>query len=182
MRAAGGAALGLITSTTLAQEAPPPPCAADGAPLFEDYAVARSDTAERPTLQPTNAFARRYATLLGEGLRDQPVDFAGHHAMVTWGCGTSCLDGGWVDLRSGEATPLPFMLDSFGLFDLDDPLRYRSDSRLLVMLGFPTETREGPNAQYHELRDGTLYLLCEAAWTQEAADRLGERWGGLSFD
>lgn len=149
------------------------PCAQDLPPRFEDFPAEPAGTATRPALKLSNAFAREYRTSLREGLAHWPVDFAGHYVMVTHGCGTTCMTGGWVDAISGEATPLPVILDSFGPFEIDDPLLFRLDSRLLVTLGSAAGDETRPQASYYEWTGAELRPVCTRILTADEARSLG---------
>ena len=144
--------LGLVLSVLLnaaaasAADVPSRPCDPAALPQYADFAVA-PETISRPApLKRNSAFARKYRTRLGEGLRNLSVNFAGHYVMITWSCGSTCLDGGMVDARNGEAAALPFLLDSFGGSEIDiaDPLLFRTDSRLVIMLGMLREEDQMP--------------------------------------
>lgn len=166
-----GLALSLILAVApvRAAEVPERPCDADAMPRHADFAVVPEALPTPPALIETNSFAHRYRTRLTEGLRDLPVNFAGHYVMVTWGCGTTCLDGGMVDARSGEATALPFLLDSFGSFEveIDDPLLFSADSRLVIMLGRLRAVDEIPRQYFFEWVGDKLEPLCHAPVTHE---------------
>lgn len=153
----------------MAAEVPGRPCDPAAPPQYADFAVTPEPLPTHPALKLDNAFARKYRTRLDEGLRDLPVNFAGHYVMVTWGCGTTCLDGGMVDARTGEAAALPFPLDSFGSFEVDiaDPLLYRADSRLIVMLGMLREEDEIPRQYFYEWAGERLVPLCHAPIAHE---------------
>jgi hypothetical protein len=127
------------------------------APKFADYPAppprpfkpAKADT------RPRDAHAFR--TALGEAAKQGP-NFAGRYTIAGWGCGTSCLDWGVIDERTGKVTfdrgrrvtqNLASEWKSNGEaiarfhaqgtnpdFDL---LAFRKDSALLVVLGAPGE-------------------------------------------
>ncbi len=71
----------------------------------------------------TTMGARKYRTVIEEGALAGP-NFAGHFAVVTWGCGTMCQAHAIVDVRSGRITMVPFPT-AYGV-------DYRLDSDLLV--------------------------------------------------
>ena len=163
----------LWASAASAADVPSRSCDPAASPQYADFAVAPETIDTRPALKLNNAFAREYRTSLREALRDRPVDFAGHYVMVTHGCGTTCMTGGWVDAISGEATPLPVILDTFGPFEIDDPLLFRLDSRLLVTLGAARGDEERPEAGYYEWTGTELRPLCTRRLTEEEAMSLG---------
>ena len=71
-------------------------------PRFEDFPVvqkfqgqpARVDLSSHPN-------ARTFRTRLREGAQKGP-NFAGHYALVGWGCGNECGESLIVDLRAGK--------------------------------------------------------------------------------
>ncbi|MBZ0262438.1 MAG: hypothetical protein K8F90_17775 [Hyphomicrobiales bacterium] len=156
----------LAAAPALAAPVPSQPCDVAALPRHVDFAVTPQTRLKKAALKRNNRFARKYRTRLDEGLRDLPVNFAGHYVMVTWGCGTTCLDGGMVDARTGEASALPFPLDSFGSFEVDiaDPLLTRADSRLVIMLGMLREEDETPRQYFYEWTGGKLKPLCHAIY------------------
>lgn len=160
----------LTTSSALAADIPAAPCAPAAPPRYEDFAAAPETIVERPALKRDTAFAREYRTRLSEGLRELPINFAGHYVMVTFGCGSTCLYGGMVDARTGEATALPFLVDSFGSdkVDIDDPLLYRADSRLVIILGMLRDEDEIPRQYFFEWTNETLTPLCHAPITEKS--------------
>ena len=166
-----GLSLFLAVAPALAAEVPDQPCSPVALPRYADFAVTPETLPTRPALKRNNRFSRKYRTRLGEGLRDLPVNFAGHYVMVTWGCGTTCLDGGMVDARTGQATALPFLLDSFASLEVDiaDPLLYRADSRLVVMLGMLREEDAIPRQYFYQWTHGRLKPLCHAPIAEKAS-------------
>jgi hypothetical protein len=114
-------------------------------PKFEDFpAPAESPAKPAPVDVTSDAEAGRN--------RDQVVtdaaagpDFAGHMTMIGWDCGSACLDWGVADARSGR---LAFDAEwrKVTAHHVADPadgeaqpsffnLRYRLDSRLLIVMG-----------------------------------------------
>src|SRR5579872_5010248 len=69
-------------------------------PRFKDFPapVAAPVKPARPRL--TSADGRAFRTVLRDGAARGP-NFAGHYAVVVWGCGSSCADMAIVDTRSG---------------------------------------------------------------------------------
>jgi Ankyrin repeats (many copies) len=78
------------------------------APAFTDFPARRIHKGAPAKVDLTsNPLAREYRTRLREGARQGP-NFAGHYAMVSWGCGTSCQVYALVDSLSGK------VYDGFG--------------------------------------------------------------------
>lgn len=160
----------LLTSPSVAWSAP---CAVGNEPRFEDYPAVPAVVERRAKLKLNSAFARKYRTALREGLRDYPVEFAGRYVVVTFGCGTTCMFGGWVDTQTGEAFGMPGILDTFGPFGVETPLVFRADSRLVITLGAATTDASQPEASYHEWTGVKLVPICTRILTTEEAELLG---------
>jgi hypothetical protein len=121
-------------------------------PRFEAYAV--PDTALR-RLQPapvdfaSAAYGGMYRTRLRDGAAAGP-NFAGHHTVVLWGCGTGCQVVAVVDARTGQLSH-ETLLTAGGV-------QYRRDSRLLFA-DAPTPEQPPDCAScgtpaFYEWRDG----------------------------
>jgi hypothetical protein len=67
-----------------------------------------------------------YRTRIREGVKDG-VNFAGHYALVLFGCGTFCIGGYLIDIRSGRISDFPLGGEENYALSLD----YRPNSRLL---------------------------------------------------
>ena len=102
--------------------------------------------------------ARRYRTMLREGAK-RGVNFAGHYTVAQWGCGTSCMQAAIIDAKTG-AVFFPEELNGFGVWfwdanddtRLDDALRFKPNSRLMVMSGYP-----GSEGNRDEPKSGLYY-------------------------
>jgi hypothetical protein len=76
--------------------------------------------------------------LTGSELQSPGPNFAGHYALVTWGCGSPCLMGAFVDLKTGRIFPPPYHGPGRSYFHvpwafpMEPPLSFRLDSRLLI--------------------------------------------------
>ena len=112
-----------------------------------------------------------YRTVLGQGAAKGP-NFAGHYTVVAWGCGSSCTSFAIVDSLTGRVI---FPQEISGIngthfgSDSDDfeseaktgywGLRFRLDSKLLVLVGAINEDEKKEGASYYLLEDGRLRLL-----------------------
>lgn len=126
-------------------------------PRFVEFPAARGRpyTPAVPVLG--SARARRFRTVLRDGAAARP-NFAGHFTVVAWGCGASCTTAAIVDARTGNVS-FPDALRAISAVHVADPadplvsgynsLRFRRDSRLLIVLGAPGED---------DARDGVSYL------------------------
>lgn len=67
--------------------------------------------------------ARMFKTRLREGMK-QGVNFAGEYVVVSWGCGSSCVENAIVNAKTGKVCD---WFESCG----DD--HFRKDSRLIIL-------------------------------------------------
>jgi hypothetical protein len=95
------------------------------APAFSSYPAGRIYTGVKvaPRLRPGTA-AWRYRTVIREGYKNNPVNFAGNYVVLSWGCGSPCQAYAIVDARTGKVFFSEFQT-SFGA-------AFHPDSRLFV--------------------------------------------------
>jgi hypothetical protein len=138
------------------------------APAFGHFKVeSLSDARPAPVDLKSHPLARRYRTILRAGALKGP-NFAGHYTVVGWGCGSSCVQFAVVDARNGAVFfPRAFQsvsglhVNSEG-FEPDAArdgywgLRYRLDSRLLIVLGALDERSDQEGATYFSFEDGAF--------------------------
>ena len=122
------------------------------APRFDDYPA---QPYHGPNATPdvrSHKRSRTYRTQL-RNWASEKANFAGHYIVATWGCGTSCTQVALIDARTGKVHhPAGIRTNSIvdvhgDLLDTEGPLsprradfgamRYRADSRLLVVIGMP---------------------------------------------
>ena len=106
----------------------------------------------------SHGMARMYRTSIREQLHEQGINFAGHYTIAVMGCGTGCSITAIVDARNGNAY-FPRELNGWnvdpGVYDLaddEDVRTFRTDSRLLKIMGVPrlgAAERWGPGGIYY---------------------------------
>lgn len=156
------------------------------APLFEDFRVEPVSEGRPAAVNlKSHPLARRYMTVLRAGAQKGP-NFAGHYTVVGWGCGSSCIRLAVIDTRNG-AVFVPEAFDSVsgvrvnslgfepaGARDGYWGLRYRVDSRLLIVLGALDGSAD---------REGATYLSFErGAFRQVATTYVKKRPCGSNTD
>ena len=104
-----------------------------------------------------------WRTRLREAAARRP-DFAGHYVLASWGCGTECVMGAAVDVRSGHVVRLPGSLccwfsDGQATPEDVEPMRYRLNSRLLVLTGRRNERDGDAGTHYYAMENGRLVHL-----------------------
>lgn len=137
-------------------------------PAFRDFPAAPSAGAAPARLQLTTPAARRFRTLLRDGVARGP-NFAGPYSVVVWGCGSSCSDLAIVDNRTGRVHFDPSVRDISGETVGDEPgpaaqpafssARFQLGSRLLVIVGMPNEDDARDGVAYYDWTGSRLKLL-----------------------
>ena len=138
------------------------------APRFDAY-PAPAYHGQRARLQVRGA-DRMYRTRLRWAYQ-APVNFAGHYVLARWGCGYSCVTVRIIDVRSGKVLPTQGLgsvdfhrvsndvLEPSSALPEDGPLKFRANSRLLVVLGAPEEDDARHGIAYYVLEGERLRLL-----------------------
>ncbi|MEK6335565.1 MAG: hypothetical protein AABM67_11495 [Acidobacteriota bacterium] len=129
-------------------------------PKFADYPVNERFQRKTPPVVLSGE-ARMFHTRLRDAARGKP-NFAGHYIVVTWGCGTECIEGAIIDARSGRVFMLPFSLCCWAPGTVDDnfkPVDFRLNSSLIVLTGERDE-RDGDYAtRYYRYQNNRLALV-----------------------
>ena len=93
-------------------------------PSFAGYRVRERFRGRPAPVDLSSQGARYFRTRLREGARKGP-NFAGHYTVVTWGCGSDCVDISIVDAKTGKVWFAPFT----GAIGVE----FHRDSRLFVV-------------------------------------------------
>jgi hypothetical protein len=133
------------------------------APDFAQYAALERLTSEvAPVDLNSSSLARRFRTVLRQGATEGP-NFAGIYTVVGWGCGSSCVSFAIINNKTGKVIA-PSGINSVSGVELhaDDfephtnskywGLRFKLDSKLLIVVGAINED---------EKREGAFYYLLE---------------------
>lgn len=127
-------------------------------PRYEDFPVSKIFRGKpaRPLLA-RNPQARNFRTRLKEGALKGP-NFAGHYTIVTWGCGSGCQQLAIIDAQTGRVYfPKALSTAIYSMMTTPDEagLKYRLNSKLLVLVGWPNEDADTENLA------GTFYYKWE---------------------
>jgi len=133
------------------------------APLFNQYPARPYAGRNAAVRWRDSAFARMYRTTLRDFGALQP-NFAGHYILASWGCGTDCSRIAIIDALTGKVTVpegVSFNVAANVHDNLQDEgmLRYRADSRLLVLVGMPQEDTRRRGISYYVWTPPKLKLL-----------------------
>jgi len=144
---------------------------AESNPRFEDYPADKVFYG-KPTkiIWPGDFDARDPSSdrvvFAAESAIQKKPNFAGHYAIVQYGCGTNCA--GLVDLESGAVLDNPPYTTIESNFDSKEGvsykgIRFRTRSRLLVASGcFDWDNPDGSGkcgTKYFEFKNGRFLLL-----------------------
>ncbi len=138
-----------------------------GVPDFNRYRVSVEKARARSIDFRNSPGAGSFRTRLTAALREG-VNFAGHYILTGWGCGTGCIYGAIIDARTGRVYfPQPLGGMASGTTDdggyAEEPLRYRKNSRLLIINGVPGTPEGRPELSmgeyFYEWRNNRLRLL-----------------------
>jgi len=136
------------------------------APHFEDFKVsAELKRAPAPVILSSSE-DREFRTQLRKGAAHGP-NFAGHYTVVVWGCGSSCTDWAIVDATSGRVTFLADLRAISGTHVISEKsdtaeywgLRFRADSRLIIVVGAPNEDQGREGIAYYSWNGRSVDLL-----------------------
>jgi hypothetical protein len=109
-------------------------------PRPEDYPVDTVFTGTPAAPKFATPGQRRFRPVIRDGAQ-KGANFAGHYAIVEWGCGTACVqiavvDLQWGDIYEGPFGALPKGTLYLGTNDDNNPgISYHRDSSLLVVRG-----------------------------------------------
>jgi hypothetical protein len=132
------------------------------APRFEDYPAKPYHGRNAAPDVRSHPDSRMFRTRLKAWAKEKP-NFAGHYILATWGCGTDCTQISIIDARTGKiffpsgaranaAVNVHHDLlgggDIFQLWHGSGAVRYRADSRLLVLIGMPEESVKNRGISY----------------------------------
>jgi hypothetical protein len=134
-------------------------------PRYEDFPVPKvfKGKPAQPLISG-NPQARTFRTRLREGALKGP-NFAGHYTIVTWGCGTACQQLSIIDAQTGRVYfPKALSTLTYNLVENMDEagIKYRLNSKLLVLVGSPGEAAESENMVgtfYYKWENNDLKLI-----------------------
>lgn len=134
-------------------------------PQYTAFGVQDSFTGAPVAPKLTTKFQRGFRSQIMSQAKAKP-DFAGHYHIVSWGCGTECVQFAIVDSASGAVFDPPFQTVAWGgkaRFRVTEGIHYRTDSRLLTIAGCPNEERSKCGTYYFEWDGAQLKELSRIA-------------------
>ena len=82
-------------------------------PRFEDYAAVRNWSGKAAPLNLVLPSERMFKTRLAKAA-SETANFADHYRFTSWGCGSNCAAGAFVDLETGQVIPPPLTSGTSG--------------------------------------------------------------------
>lgn len=138
-------------------------------PAFDHYPAKRVSGQSSKVDLASHSLAHRYRTVLRTQAREG-ANFAGHFTIAGWGCGSSCVQFAIIDATTGKVY-FPPNIASVSTVHVSEAatepepifngLRYRANSRLLIVLGALNDNQSREGIAYYE-------------WTGNALKRI--RW------
>jgi len=138
------------------------------APRFENYPATIYLGPLAPTHWRSSAESRLFRTQIKEWGKERP-NFAGHYTLAKWGCGTDCTMFAFIDARTGKvyfdhiatnvAVNVHQDLLPGGDWHGSGALRFKADSRLLVLIGMPNEDPKLRGISFYEWTGQRLKLV-----------------------
>jgi hypothetical protein len=132
---------------------------------FENFPGPAAGTSRIASPRLDSPYARLYRTAIRQQTAKGP-NFAGHFAVVGWGCGSSCSDWAIVDTHSGRVyfdsrlhAVSTVQAESSDEHDNQFPTYFSLSSRLLVIVGAPNEDESRDGVAFYEWTGSTLKLL-----------------------
>jgi hypothetical protein len=130
------------------------------APRFKDYpAKIFSGKNAAPNLR-SDSKTKMYRSRLAQWAKEKP-NFAGHYILAYWGCGTDCTQIAIIDAKTGKiyhptgitanvAVNVHYELLKDGDFwHGSGAIKFRPDSRLLILIGIPEERTKDRGISYY---------------------------------
>jgi len=125
-------------------------------PRYEDYPATEPYAGKNVPLQ-LGKDDREFRTRLRSASALKP-NFDGHYILTAWGCGAECLMGAVIDANTGRVIWFPHTICCWPA-DVDKPIKYRLNSRLIVLIGTRNEKEGDEGTHYYEFRDGKFILI-----------------------
>jgi len=137
------------------------------APMFEKFPARIFVGRNASPILHGDATTRMFRSRLTQWAKESP-NFAGHYILATWGCGTDCTQISIIDARSGRIFHPPgvttnvavnvhrSLLEGGDLWHAGGAIKFKPDSRLLVLIGMPEERVENRGVSYYVWENNKL--------------------------
>ncbi|MDC8771717.1 hypothetical protein [Roseateles albus] len=138
------------------------------APMFEKFPAEVFAGSNAAPILHGDPKTRMFRSRLARWAKERP-NFAGHYILATWGCGTECTQISIIDALTGRIYHPPgvstnvavnvheSLLEGGGdLWHAAGAIKFKPDSRLLILIGMPEERVENRGVSYYVLENNKL--------------------------
>lgn len=128
-------------------------------PQFKDYPAGAVYKGKNAPVKLTRA-DRMFRTRLTFASKQKP-NFAGHYVLTYWGCGTECLSGAAIDVKTGKVHRIDFSLCCWEHYGDDNfkPVNFRLDSKLIVFTGARNEKEGDKAVHFYKIENGRFVFI-----------------------
>ena len=129
-------------------------------PQFKDYPAGKIYRGKNAPVKLLTGDERMFRTRLTEASKQKP-NFAGHYVLTYWGCGTECLSGAAIDVRTGKVSWINFSICCWGT-DVDDnfeAINFRLDSKLVIFAGARNEKEGDDGVHFYKFENGRFIFI-----------------------
>jgi len=142
----------------------------EDAPRFQDFPSKVFTGKNAPPNLRSDSRTKMYRTRLAESAKEKP-NFAGHYILARWGCGTDCIQISIIDAITGQVyhpsgvtTNVAVNVEDLLLDESESrpnfgSIKFRTNSRLLMLIGMPEESVERRGISYYVWEHNQLRLI-----------------------
>lgn len=128
-------------------------------PQFKNYPAGEVFRGKNAPVKLTRA-DMLFRTRLRYAAKQKP-NFAGHYVLNFWGCGTECLSGAAVDVKTGKVVWVDFSICCWQHYREDDfePVKFRLDSNLIEFTGLRDEKEDDFGRHFYKIQNGQFVFI-----------------------
>jgi hypothetical protein len=129
-------------------------------PQFKNYPAGKIYKGKNAPVKLLTGDERMFRTRLTEAAKQRP-NFAGHYVLTSWGCGTECLSGAAIDVRTGKVSFFDFSICCWGtgVDDNFEAISFRPDSKLIIFTGARNEKENDDGAHFYKFENGRFIFI-----------------------
>jgi hypothetical protein len=129
-------------------------------PQFKDYPAGKIYTRKNAPVRLPTRDERMFRTRLTAASKQKP-NFAGQYVLTYWGCGTECLGGAAINVKTGKVTFFDFSLCCWEHYGDDkfEPIQFRIDSKLVIFTGARNEKDGDEGAHFYKFENGRFIFI-----------------------
>lgn len=138
---------------------PPVSSAQVDIPKFRNYPVNKVFKGRNARVRLVTETDRMFRTRLRRAAKQKP-NFAGRYVVTSWGCGTSCIMGAVVDVKTGKVYWWDFSICCWGNVDEGfRPIEFRKKSNLIIFSGTRNEGDNDYGSHFYKFENGKFMFI-----------------------